>query len=390
MSEDQPSRTGERRPVVDSEREVRTDPDDFGVDVTSTSVSLSGLEKRFDGTVAVDGIDLDIEPGELLVLLGPSGCGKTTTLRMVAGLESVTSGRVTIDGTDVSRATPQERDVAMVFQNYALYPHKTVRENIAFPLHKLELSDSEVTNRVTSTASLLDVDDLLDKQPAALSGGQRQRVAVGRALARRPAVLLMDEPLSNLDAKLRVNTRSELRDLQQRLGITTIYVTHDQEEAMSIADRIAIMNDGRVTQVGTPQAVYRRPTSEFVASFLGDPSMNIFDIDDASPVVARLNAAVPATTVRVGIRPEDAYLVSADGPVGAPDGELTDPVSCSVTVVEPIGRAYEVTLSAGGRQFVVRTRERPSWLQVDESVAVAFDTAAIAFFGPDGRRLSDG
>ncbi|MFC6974980.1 ABC transporter ATP-binding protein [Halomicroarcula sp. GCM10025709] len=190
---------------------------------------------------------------------------------MVAGLEPITDGTVTIGDRDVSRTVPQDRDVAMVFQSYALYPHKTVRENIRFPLRKTDLDDDAVGERIQSTAALLDIADLLEKRPAALSGGQRQRVAVGRALARNPSVLLMDEPLSNLDAKLRIQTRSELRDLQQQLGITTLYVTHDQEEAMSLADRIAVMNGGRIEQVGTPEEVYRRPDSEFVATFLGDP-----------------------------------------------------------------------------------------------------------------------
>ncbi|MFC5369132.1 ABC transporter ATP-binding protein [Salinirubrum litoreum] len=329
-------------------------------DVDSGAVELSRLTKQFGEALAVDAVDLSVAPGELLVLLGPSGCGKTTTLRMVAGLEALTSGSVSIDGRDVSETTPQERDVAMVFQNYALYPHKTVRGNIRFPLRKMDLDEATMRDRVESTASLLDIQDLLDKQPAALSGGQRQRVAVGRALARRPSVLLMDEPLSNLDAKLKLRTRSELRDLQRRLGITTIYVTHDQEEAMSIADRIAVMNHGTVEQVGTPREIYREPRSEFIASFVGDPAMNLYSTATADPLVDALTETAPERAARVGIRPEDGYVVGEDGPVGTAPASLTATVDSTVTVVEPLGRAYEVGLETATAECLIRTRDCPS------------------------------
>jgi multiple sugar transport system ATP-binding protein len=401
-------------------------------------VDLRSLTKRYDQEVAVDDVGLTVERGELLVLLGPSGCGKTTTLRMIAGLETVTSGSVSIGGVDVSRTSPQKRDVAMVFQNYALYPHKTVRENVAFPLKKTDLSADERADRVVETARLLDIADLLDKRPAALSGGQRQRVAIGRAIAREPAVLLMDEPLSNLDAKLRVRTRSELRRLQQRLGITTVYVTHDQEEAMSIADRIAIMNDGRIEQVGTPEAVYRDPTSAFIASFLGDPSMNVLTVEEAPAAradgpragdrrdgdrrgtdestvsvtdhegpavdagdepahrdfVATLvaNAPAPDRVDRVGVRPEDCYLVTEEGPVAtdAPT-TLSAPHDCPLVVVEPIGRAYELTVRTGAgpsaRTIVTRARDVPDAVRGADSVPVAFDTTAVYAFDAGGDRL---
>jgi multiple sugar transport system ATP-binding protein len=371
-------------------------------------VVLSSLTKRYATETAVDDVSLTVEAGELLVLLGPSGCGKTTTLRMIAGLESVTEGSVTVGETDVSTAPPQDRDVAMVFQNYALYPHKTVRGNIRFPLRKqTDLSRAAQDERIEATAALLDIDDLLGKQPAALSGGQRQRVAIGRAIAREPSVLLMDEPLSNLDARLRVRTRSELRSLQQRLGITTVYVTHDQEEAMSIADRIAIMNDGRVEQVGTPAEVYRQPTSAFIAGFLGDPPMNILptaaiggqpagpgaDADPASSpdtagLVRALVRTAPDRAARVGVRPEDLYLVH-DGAVVADDApaELPPPHDCALTVVEPIGRAYELTLDAGAADVVVRARTVPDALRERDRVSVAFDPDAVYAFDATGGRL---
>lgn len=244
-------------------------------------VKLVNVVKRFGRTVAVNNVNLDIRDKEFFALLGPSGCGKTTTLRIVAGLEFPDEGKVYIGGKDVTYLDPGDRDVAMVFQNYALYPHMTVYDNIAFPIkirkHKLKISDAEIRDRVMEVAKLLQIENLLDRKPKQLSGGQQQRVALARALVRRPKVWLMDEPLSNLDALVRVTLRAELKRLVKELGITTIYVTHDQAEAMSMADRIAVMNQGRIIQVGTPEEVYYKPNHIFIAGFVGNPPANIIE-----------------------------------------------------------------------------------------------------------------
>jgi multiple sugar transport system ATP-binding protein len=247
------------------------------------SLRLDGVTKVFeegdDEVVAVDHVSMDIRAGEFVVLVGPSGCGKTTTLRMVAGLEQPTEGRVEIHGEDVSGRDPRERNVAMVFQNYALYPHKTVRENLAFPLAIRKYPKEEREQKVRETAQLLGIGELLDRQPRDLSGGQQQRVALGRAIIRDPELFLFDEPLSNLDAKLRIQMRTELNKLHGRVGKTSVYVTHDQEEAMTLGDRIAVMNDGRLQQIAPPQRVYEHPANRFVAGFIGEPPMNFFDVE---------------------------------------------------------------------------------------------------------------
>jgi multiple sugar transport system ATP-binding protein len=241
------------------------------------SVSLDNVSKRYpDGTLAVEGLSLEIEDGEFVVLIGPSGCGKTSALRMIAGLEEITEGELRIGGRVVNSIEPRQRDIAMVFQNYALYPHMTVSENIGFPLRGKRLGRGETSRRVRETASLLGLTELLDKRPRHLSGGQRQRVAMGRAIIREPQVFLMDEPLSNLDAKLRVHMRTEISRLQEQLGVTTIYVTHDQVEAMTMGGRIAVMRKGVLQQYGTPQQLYDHPVNLFVATFLGTPGMNLF------------------------------------------------------------------------------------------------------------------
>ena len=246
-------------------------------------VQISGLKKHFDTVRAVDGVDLDISEGEFLVILGPSGCGKTTLMRMIAGLEKPTEGAIAIGGADVTALPPRKRGVSMVFQSYALYPHMNVFNNIAFPLRaqrrEKKLDKRMIREKVENTARLLEIDMLLDRRPRQLSGGQRQRVAIARAMVTQPAVLLLDEPLSNLDAKLRANARDELKDFQRSSNITAVFVTHDQIEAMGLGDRIVVMSEGKIQQIGTPQHIYDDPANEFVATFLGSPSMNILSVD---------------------------------------------------------------------------------------------------------------
>jgi multiple sugar transport system ATP-binding protein len=283
------------------------------------SISFDRVTKRFtDGTVAVSELDLEIAEGEFVILVGPSGCGKSTALRMTAGLETMTSGEIRIDGRRVNELEPSKRDIAMVFQNYALYPHMTVAENLGFPLRQQGARKPEIRDRVDAVAKLLDIERLLGRKPAALSGGQRQRVAIGRALVRRPKAFLMDEPLSNLDAKLRVQMRAELISLHRQLGITTIYVTHDQTEAMTLGDRVVVLRDGVVQQVDRPETLYRAPRNVFVAGFIGSPSMNLLEgqIAGGAVEVGSLRLAAPAHVpngpVLVGVRPENLELDRAD------------------------------------------------------------------------------
>jgi len=285
-------------------------------------VRVDRLTKVFDGGVkAVDDVSLEIADGEFMVLVGPSGCGKTTLLRMIAGLEQVSSGRVILGDEDVTDRSPRDRDIAMVFQNYALYPHMTVGENLGFALKLRKISKTQRARRVGDVAAKLGLEELLDRKPGELSGGQRQRVAMGRAMVREPKAFLMDEPLSNLDAKLRVSMRGELKRLHDRLGVTTIYVTHDQIEAMTLGQRVAVLRDGILQQVDTPQMLFRRPANLFVAAFIGSPSMNLVEADVGDAVVRfaghelplPAGKDVPAGRLIVGIRPTDfARAASAD------------------------------------------------------------------------------
>ena len=287
------------------------------------TVTFESATRLYPGTdkPAVDAISLEVQDGEFLVLVGPSGCGKSTTLRMLAGLEEVNGGRILIGDRDVTNIPPKDRDIAMVFQNYALYPHMTVAENMGFALKIAGVSKEERAARVLDAAKLLDLEPYLDRKPKALSGGQRQRVAMGRAIVRKPQVFLMDEPLSNLDAQLRVQTRTQIASLQRRLGVTTVYVTHDQTEALTMGDRIAVLKDGLIQQVGTPRDLYERPANKFVAGFIGSPAMNIFPAKAVAGGLefGNMTAAVDAAIMKqvqgnvfVGIRPED-LVVATDG-----------------------------------------------------------------------------
>ncbi|MCA0145604.1 ABC transporter ATP-binding protein [Blastococcus sp. LR1] len=281
------------------------------------TVTFDKATRVYDGAQrpAVDALELSVEDGEFLVLVGPSGCGKSTSLRMLAGLEEVTDGRILIGDRDVTDVAPKDRDIAMVFQNYALYPHMTVADNMGFALKIAGMSKAEIGQRVREAAKLLDLEEYLDRKPGKLSGGQRQRVAMGRAIVRQPQVFLMDEPLSNLDAKLRVQTRTQIAQLQRRLGITTVYVTHDQVEAMTMGDRVAVLKDGLLMQVGTPRELYDRPRNAFVAGFIGSPAMNLVTLpqvdggvrfgDEVYPVAREVLGQTADTSILLGVRPED-------------------------------------------------------------------------------------
>jgi multiple sugar transport system ATP-binding protein len=319
-------------------------------------ITFAGVTKEFgDGTIAVDDLDLEIRDGEFMIFVGPSGCGKTTALRMVAGLEHPTSGEILIGGRVVNDFDPVDRDIAMVFQNYALYPHMTVRDNIGFPLRMQNIAKSERKQRIESAADLLGIGELLDRKPGALSGGQRQRVAMGRAIVRHPTAFLMDEPLSNLDAKLRVQMRAELVKLHQRLGVTTLYVTHDQTEAMTLGERVAVLNRGVIQQVDTPGELYTNPTNTFVATFIGSPSMNFLRgrisrgaIEFASyrldlPDSVRAAHGDGEREVLLGLRPEHFY----DPRLGTA-GTTATPLPVTVELTEQLGSETLLYFRADG------------------------------------------
>jgi len=363
-------------------------------------VALEGLTKRFTSSdeLAVDDVTIRVGDGEFMVLLGPSGCGKSTTLRMIAGLESITDGRLAIDGRAMNAVPAKDRDIAMVFQSYALYPHMRVRDNLAFGLRRRGFPRSEIETRVKDVATTLGLSDFLERKPYALSGGQRQRVALGRAIVRDPKVFLFDEPLSNLDAALRVSTRGELTKLHRRLGATMIYVTHDQVEAMTMGTRICIMNRGRVVQLGPPLEVYRDPADTFVAKFLGNPPMNLIpahvEVAEGAarvrfgacrlPLVGFSPDALERPRERVvifGIRPEDLYE-------RAPPELGTAAIQARVVTVEPLGAETLLALALDGLDDVEVTARvgRESRARPGDRLELHLDIGAIHLFDPDTTR----
>ena len=374
------------------------------------SVTLKELTKEFKEVVAVNKVDLEIKDKEFLVLVGPSGCGKTTALRMIAGLEEATAGEIYIGDRVVNDVSPKDRDIAMVFQNYALYPHMSVYDNMSFGLRlkriptggvwpfnsKRAFSKSEIDTRVKDAAKLLGLENLLLRKPKQLSGGQRQRVALGRAIVREPKVFLMDEPLSNLDAKLRVQTRAELKKLHRRLGITTVYVTHDQVEAMTMGDRIVVMNQGLVQQVDTPLNLYNNPANMFVAGFIGSPAMNFIPVTlaesngrlfaDSGSFKVEIPPSRAASAQNLlgkkamfGIRPEDIYDRNLEGLVKPTDGNV---VTVGVDVMEPLGDDVEMHLTSG-EQTLVAKLDSKTGARVGENLDVIFDMDRSHLFDPE-------
>ena len=359
-------------------------------DVLVAGIQLDSVTKRYGTTVVVDDVTLEIADREFLVLVGPSGCGKTTTLRMIAGLEEISSGTIRIGDRIVNDVQPRDRDIAMVFQNYALYPHMTVSENMSFGLRRHAVPADEIGRRIAKASELLGLSELLKRRPRELSGGQRQRVALGRAIVREPAVFLMDEPLSNLDAKLRVQTRTEILRLHRRLRNTIVYVTHDQAEAMTMADRIVVMKDGVVQQVAAPREIYDRPVNIFVAGFIGSPQMNFVDAEiertegalfarspayrmRVPPVVAR--AMNGAARVTLGVRPEDVRIA------GLPNGDAA--VRAVVDVVETLGSEQDVFLSLdGGGQLVARVPAAMA-VRAGETIHATIDPERLHVFAAE-------
>ena len=353
-------------------------------------VQLTRVIKRYGDVLAVNDFNLTTSEGEFVVLVGPSGCGKTTTMRMIAGLETVTEGEIRIGGKNVVGMVPRERDVAMVFQNYALFPHMNVFSNLSFGLRLRKFPKEKIEERVRVAASILGIGHLMERKPKELSGGERQRVALGRAIVREPQVFLMDEPLSNLDAKLRVEMRGEIFKLQRRLGVTTFYVTHDQVEALSMGDRIVVMMHGNVQQIGTPKDLYNRPTNRFVAGFIGSPSMNFIqgevvekgavtagaDIHlQLTPATAAAVAQKGLASVWIGIRPEHLF-VERDG--GVAKANL---IRGSIDVVEPQGATSILQVAVGERRIMAQVNEQ--WgREVGEKVTLSIDSELIHVFDP--------
>ena len=356
-------------------------------------VRLNQLTKRFGSVTAVNNVNLELADGELLVLVGPSGCGKTTVLRMLAGLEAPTEGEIWIGDRMVNDLDPASRNIAMVFQNFALYPHMTVRENLIFPLEERNMTKQQIEEQVQKTARILQIEPLLERKPREMSGGQQQRVAVGRAIIRNPSVLLMDEPLSNLDAKLRVGMRTELKRLQSELGVTTVYVTHDQTEALTMGDRIVIMGDGEIKQMGTADEVYQYPANMFVAGLIGSPPMNILPLrvrrengqtqvtahefaislpEAKAEALRKVVGGDDGTEVMAGIRPEDLFI-APDNRSGVMEG--------TIELVEPLGSDKYLSVRWHEHVLMVRASSKGSFIEQDQ-IKLSLDPSDLHLFDP--------
>ncbi|QFU84776.1 ABC transporter ATP-binding protein [Natronorubrum aibiense] len=352
-----------------------------------STVTFSDVQKQYGDIIAIEDVSLEINDGEFVSILGPSGSGKSTLLRMIAGLEEISNGEISIGERVINGVAPQDRGIAMVFQNYALYPHMTVRDNMSYGLRlTTDLDESEIDERIESTAKMLEIEDHLEKRPANLSGGQQQRVATGRAIVRNPDVFLMDEPLSNLDAKLKMHMRTELQRIHDELETTTIYVTHDQEEAMTMSDRIVIVAEGQLQQVGPPEEIYNKPANRFVANFIGSPAMNFFDVtleDDclhgstfeypiAADTAAMARDAGTSSSFTLGVRPEHISLTDEQDPRA---------IRAELDVIEPIGSDNYLYATVGDHECTIRVpadvkpdRTAPLWLTFDESDIHLFDS----------------